>query len=60
MLGITHRSFLKISLRHLSPNKIKKLCQMPILQTIEMNCQLLDISNLCLIIFQILQALYLF
>ena len=36
---------------------------MPILQTIEMNCQLLDISNLCLIIFQILQilqALYFF
>ena len=26
---------LKISLRHLSPNKIKKLCQMPFLQSIE-------------------------
>ena len=54
------QKFLKISLRHLSPNKIKKFCQMPILQTIEMNYQLLDISNLCLVIFQFLQALYLF
>ena len=29
---------------------------MPFLQTTEMNSQLLDISNLCLIIFHILQT----
>ena len=35
----------KISLRHLSPNKIKQNRQMPFLQSIKMNCQLSDISN---------------
>ena len=38
------QKLLKISLRHLYPNKIKKLCQMPFLQSIEI-----------IVIFQIFQ-----
>ena len=39
------QKLLKISLRHLSPNKIKKFCQMSFFQSIEMICQLSDILN---------------
>ena len=32
------QKLLKIYLRHLSPNKVKKICQMPFFQSIEMIC----------------------
>ena len=44
------QKLLKISLRHLPPNKIKTFCQMLFFQSIEMNCQLSDILNQCLMI----------
>ena len=50
------QKLLKICFRHLSPNKIKNILSEVYLQSIEMNCQLSDISSLCLIILQILKT----
>ena len=45
MLGITHQNFLKILSDIYLLIKSKKLCQMPFLQSVEINCKLSDISN---------------